>query len=352
QLSPVRIKDERKSFTSVHTRPMISVAATTGLLETIAATGRNPDPILREVGLERSAFRNADGFIASSTFARLLEEAARATADDCFGLHFGERYNPKNIGPLAYVVLNSPTLAAAIENAERYLHIHNEAANLSFRIEGPQAHLRFLLAGLGIEPARQHNEYSMAVALNTLRTMAGSQWTPREVQFAHAPPLHTSEHLRVFGAPVSFSCATNALVVEREFVERQVPAADQRLYGILKQQVERILNEMSREDDLLASVRKAVSELMRDGHPKLAQVAKKLAMSPRTVERRLKEHGVVFKTLVDDTRRRFAVSYLRERKHTLTEIAFLLGYSEVSAFNRAFKRWTGITPLEYRRREA
>jgi AraC-like DNA-binding protein len=78
-------------------------------------------------------------------------------------------------------------------------------------------------------------------------------------------------------------------------------------------------------------------------------VAKKLGLGPRTLQRRLKEYGADFKTLVDDTRRRFSLNYLRDRKHTLTEIAYLLGYSEVSAFNRAFKRWTGSTPSDYRR---
>jgi AraC-like DNA-binding protein len=107
---------------------------------------------------------------------------------------------------------------------------------------------------------------------------------------------------------------------------------------------------MPREDGLLQTARHAIAEAMRDGDPKLARVAKKLAMSSRTLQRRVKEHGVDFKKLVDDTRRRFALNYLKERKHTLTEVAFLLGYSELSALNRAFKRWTGSTPLDYRRR--
>lgn len=336
----------------MHPRPMISVAAMTGLLETIAAAGGNRDQILRVLGLERSAFGNSDGFIASSIFARILEEAARATADECFGLHFGEHFNPKDIGAIAYVVLNSPTVAAGIQNAERYLHLHNEAAKLSFSIEGEQAYLRFWLADLAIESTRQHNEYSMAVVCNMLRIIAGSHWAPREVQFAHEAPTRTSEHLRVFVAPVLFGCASNALVMDREFVERQVPAADPRLYRILKQQAERVLREMPRESDLLAAVRRAIAESMREGDLKLARVIKKISMSPRTLERRLKEDGVVFKKLVDDTRRRFALNYLTDRKRTLTEIAFLLGYSEVSAFNRAFKRWTGSTPLDHRRRTA
>jgi AraC-like DNA-binding protein len=331
---------------------MISVAAMTGLLEAITAAGGNPDQILHSVGRERSALTNVEGFIASSSFARILDESARLTGDECFGLHFGERFNPKDIGPLVYVVLNSPTVAAAIENAERYLHIHNEAAKPSFSIEGQQGYLRFLLADLAIDSTRQHNEYSMAVLLNTFRLIAGSHWTPREVQFAHEAPQRATEHMRVFGAPILFGCASNALVIEREFVDRQVPAADPRLYRILKQHAERTLREMPRESDLIAAVRRAIAESMREGDPRLARVIKKLPLGARTLERRLKEDGVVFKELLDDTRRRFALEYLKGRKYRLTEIAFLLGYSEVSAFNRAFKRWTGSTPLEHRRKVA
>ena len=114
--------------------------------------------------------------------------------------------------------------------------------------------------------------------------------------------------------------------------------------------MERVLKDIPREDGLLVSVRKAIAELMRDGEPKLAQVANKIATSPRTLQRRLKNYGLEFKKLVAETRRRFALDYLKDRKNTLTQIAFLLGYSEVSAFNRAFKRWTGSTPLDYRRR--
>jgi AraC-like DNA-binding protein len=135
-------------------------------------------------------------------------------------------------------------------------------------------------------------------------------------------------------------------------VDRQVPSADEHLYPVLKRYLDRVLAEMPREDDLLASIRRAVGESLRDGDPNLAQVARKIAMGQRTLQRRLREQGVDFKWLVDDTRRRFSLNYLRERKHTLSEIACLLGYSEVSALNRAFRRWTGSTPSDYRRRAA
>jgi AraC-like DNA-binding protein len=330
-------------------RPMISVSAAIGLTEAIESAGGDPDRVLRSVGLDRSTLTKPDGFIACSDFAGALEEAARATGDDCFGLHLGERYNPKNMGPFTYVVLNSPTIAAALRNAGRYLRVHNEAASVSFVAEGRLAYARHLLADLGIENPRQHNEYAMTVGAGLIRLMAGSQWAPVEVQFAHPAPRQTSEHGRVFRAPVSFGCPTNALAIEREFVERQVPAADERLYPVLTRYLDRALKEIPREDSHLASVRRAVGESLRDGDPTLTQVARKLEMGPRTLQRRLKEYGMDFKALVDDTRRRFSLNYLRDRKHSLTEIAYLLGYSEVSAFNRAFKRWTGSTPSDYRR---
>jgi len=329
-------------------RPMISVAATTGLLETITSTGANPDQVLGAVGLDRAVLENPEGFIPSSTFARLLEEAARATGDPYFGLHFGERFNLKDIGPLTYVVLNSPTIAIADQHIARYLKLYNQAAKVFFTVDERRAYLQNVLQDLDIDVPRQQNEYSMVIRLNAIRMMVGSQWAPLEVRFAHAAPEQTSEHLRIFRAPVLFGYATNAFVIEREFLERQVPAADERLYEIMRRYLERILEEMPPEHEVLASVRRAVAESMREGHPSLTRVAKKIAMSPRTLQRQLKEQGMDFKKLVADTRRRFALSYLGSRSHTLTEIAFLLGYSEVSAFNRAFKHWTGSTPLGYR----
>jgi len=331
-------------------RPMIAATVTTGLLGAIRSAGADPEQFLRNVGLDNSLVSNADGFLPCALYARALEEAASLTSDSCFGLHFGERANPKKIGPLAYAVLNSPTIAAAFETAGRYLHVHNEAAQVTFSIEDNLAYLRFTLSNLGLEESRQFNEYSMAVTLNTLRIMVGSHWAPREVHFAHKTAEQTTEHVRIFNAPVVFNCADNALVMDHEFCAQPIPAADPNLFKILGHYLDDVLSRAPREDGLSASIRKAIAELMKDGSPHLTQVAKGLALSPRTLQRRLKEGGLEFKALVDDTRRRFAVEYLKDSENTQTEIAFLLGYSEVSAFSRAFKRWTGTTPLDYRRK--
>ena len=330
--------------------PRISVTAATGLIAALEAAGVSVDEILRSAGLDRAALKDPDGFIPCAAFARLLEECARATNDECFGLHFGERYNPKSLGAVVYVTLNSPTFAAACDNAERYIHLHNQGVEAYRTVAGDRVYLRHLLPDFGLKSVRQHNEYSMTVILNVFRIMAGSAWSPLEVQFVHEAPRDSSEHTRVFGCPVSFACETNALVLERGFTERQVPAADPRLIPILKRYLDQVLHAMPREDQFLCAARKAVAECMRDGECKLAVVAKKLALSPRSLQRRLEEYGIDFSTLVNETRRRFAIEYLKNPNNTLTEVAFLLGYSEVSAFNRAFKRWTGTTPMKHRRK--
>lgn len=330
--------------------PRISLAAANGLLDAIKAAGGDPDRVLETVGLDRSVFSQSEGSIAVSLFAQILEEAARVTGDGCFGLHFGEHYNPKNIGPLIYVVLNSPTIAAGIENTARYLQILNQAARTSLIIERDRACLRFSPDDLLIHASRQHSEYVMAVALNTTRLMVGSQWAPQEVHFTHELSAPTPEHIRIFRAPIVFGCLATAFVMDCEFLNRQVPAADPQLYAILKTYLERTLSELPQEEELLSVVRRALAVAIRDGDPNLSRVAKQTGMSARSLQRRLSEYGLDFKKLVDDTRRRLALKYLEDLKDSLTEIAFMLGYSDLSAFNRAFKRWTGTAPLRYRRR--
>src|SRR5581483_3851402 len=335
--------------------PLISLAVSVtppGLLDFIAAAGGNPDQILLSVGLNRQTFSNREGFIPVAVHAEILNKAARSTGDAAFGLHWGATRDPRYFGPLAYVLLNSPTIEAAVENAGRYAKVRNQASDWYCTHEGNRSFIRQSLQSVGDDwrrICRQSSECFMTEALNILRMMVGSRWAPLEVQFAHDPPPRDSEHTRVFGAPVSFGHETNAFVVDPEFLKRDVPAADPYLYPTLKRYLDQVLEEMPPENGFLSSVRKAVADRMRNGDCRLATVAKRLGMTARTLQRTLKDHRTEFQVLLDDTRYHFAQNYLKDSQHTLTEVAFLLGYSELSAFNRAFKRWTGSTPMEYRR---
>ena len=205
---------------------MISLAATTGLMESMAAAGIDVDKVLRAASLDRAVLSQSEGFIPSAAFALVLEEAARASGDGCFGLHFGEQFEPKDIGALTYVVLNSPTVGTAMQDAIRYVRIHNRGATVWLSVEGQRGHFRYTLGGSEIDSRDHHNEFSMVVALKVLRVIAGPQWIPHEVQFAHPAPEETSEHVRIFGCESRFACPVNAIVFERSLLERPVTIAD------------------------------------------------------------------------------------------------------------------------------
>jgi AraC-like DNA-binding protein len=145
---------------------------------------------------------------------------------------------------------------------------------------------------------------------------------------------------------------TNAIVMDSELCQRPIPAADPNLFKVLKRYLESVLSETPKEDRRLEVLRRKIAEAIKDGKPNLRKVAKAMACSPRTLQRQLDICGTDFRSLLDDIRKRLALAYLKDSENTLTQIAFLLGYSEVSAFNRSFKRWTGKTPLHYRPRAA
>jgi AraC-like DNA-binding protein len=330
---------------------MISCSVTIGLAQAIKDAGANPDELFREVELDSSALSSAERFIPCAAFARLLDRAAATSGDRAFGLHFGAGFDPKDIGALAYAVFNSPTVGAALQTVGRYIQLHDEAAQVSLREEANDLnYFQYDLKNLGFEEPCQFVEYGMAVLIKTLRLMVGSQWNPREVHFAHEALTDNSEHRELFRAPVLFACSTTGLVIERNFCRQPIPAADSKLLKVLRRHLDNLLSQLPKEDQRLALIRRKIAESLHAGHPDLRHVAKAMACSSRTLQRQLNNCGIDFRTLVDDTRKRLALHYLKDTDHTATQIAFLLGYSEVSAFNRSFKRWTGKTPLHYRHR--
>jgi AraC-like DNA-binding protein len=148
-----------------------------------------------------------------------------------------------------------------------------------------------------------------------------------------------------FDAPVSV-----AIELDAADLEHPVPQADRRLLPIVQRHLEeRLASARDDEEDWLTSVRERIALEVCDGPPSIETVAARLALGVRTLQRRLGERGIVFKRMVDDVRRDLALRYLADGKSDLTEIAFLVGYSELSAFDRAFRRWTGSTPKQYQR---
>ena len=328
----------------------VRAEASARLLELIATLGGSPERVLTAAGVAAADLADLDRPIEIETVMRFVDAAAHEMGDDCFGLHAGSLIDFGVLGVLTYAVLNAPTVGTALRNFERYARSHFRGPRICLEIDGHEARFSLVLDVPGGVPRRQHAEASAVVGLRIMRRLIGPDWRPRRVLFAHDRPRDVSEHERILGAPLRFRQPVHCgLVFDAADLERPVPGADRRLLPIIERHLDELLATPDPDDAWLGEARSAIASSVCDGHPGIPTVARRLGLSVRTLQRRLGEQGAVFKTLVEDVRRELALRYLADGRTRLTEVAFLVGYSELSAFGRAFKRWTGSTPHAVRR---
>jgi AraC-like DNA-binding protein len=189
----------------------------------------------------------------------------------------------------------------------------------------------------------------LALAVLQGRRATGEEFAPRAVCFAHPRPARVSEQERLFRAPVRYGCERNEVVLDRTLLERRQRQAEPRLLAMLDRHLEGLLSQLPEDRSLRGLTMRAMADHLLDGEPALSTVAAKLHMSPRSLQRRLRDESTSFAKLLADLRHNLALRHLRNPRTTIGEVAFLLGFSEVSAFHRAFKRWTGRTPMEHLR---
>jgi AraC-like DNA-binding protein len=304
---------------------------------------------LAAAGLSETDLADPDRLLELGAVLRLSQRAAEQAGDDCLGLHLGEAWDLGGLGVLSYAVLNAPTVGTGLKNLDRYSHSHVQGGRIAQSVAGGEVSLVYELETDDRELARQHVESAAAVGLRIAQRLGGADWRPRRVEFGHRRPRDVSEHTRVFGVTPRFGSELLLLLTfDASRLERPVAGADRGLLPIVEQHLDKLLATATKAA-LVQDVRGALAEMLCDGSPSIRSVARRLGMSVRTLQRRLDEHGVVYRDLVQEIRRELAERYLAERSANLTEVAFLLGYSELSSFDRAFRRWTGSTPVAARR---
>jgi AraC-like DNA-binding protein len=326
---------------------MIRAGAATGVLEAVASRGGSPERVLRSAGLRGAELGDPDRLVDLARLNALYEAAARETGDTAFGLHLGLAWDLGRLGTLSYAVLNAPTVGIGLHNLARYSGANLQAGRIGLVVRGREVRVSY---ELNAEPelCRQHAEGAAVLICRVLRRLVGDTWRPVQVLFGHRHPPDVSEHGRAFGAPIHFGVGANAtIVLDAVHLEQAVPGADRLLLPIVERHLDRVLATAA-GDVWLVQVRNAIAQTLCDGSPRIRTIAKRLAMSVRTLQRRLDERGVVFTALVAEIRSALAHRYLADPRADLTEVALLLGYSDLSAFDRAFRRWTGSTPLEAR----
>jgi AraC-like DNA-binding protein len=265
------------------------------------------------------------------------------------GLRLAERIRPEMWEVFGYVVKCSATLGDACVRAGRFIELLCDGIELGLHVEGSRA----VLSYRGLAPELAHSEITEFIlgAITTCARQISGRFDlqPAEVRFTHGPPPNIEAHTTMFGCPVFFRRPQNALLFPSEALHLSVLEYDPKLCALLDRQASQLLEALPRPSTLTRRVQEIISRELQGGSPTVDRVSAELGMHSRTLGRRLRAEGTSFQQLLDELRHELADRYLSEPGLSIGEVAFLLGYSDPSAFNKAFRRWTGTAPHEYRR---
>jgi AraC-like DNA-binding protein len=307
-------------------------------------------PLVEEVGINPEVLTDPSVLVPLDKHCRLLELAARKQKDEFVGLKIGSRVHPRDLGPLGYTILNSPNVLAALQSFVRYLRVYARGCEFDLQVEGKSAYFKYSYTFT--EPCalerRQEAECTLAMVKQVVEVITSKKLVLEAVSFEHPKPDDTSKHKQVFDAPLYFSQEVNSLKFDATILACEAAHAEHRLFEVLEKHLAEVINTQVDEDDLVAKVGNAIAQSLSSGVPSIDEVSAALFMTKRTLQRRLATEGVLYNEFADEIRRKLAIQYVKSTKMPLTEVAFLLGYSHISAFSRAFRRWMGQSPIDFR----
>lgn len=302
---------------------------------------------LAEHGLDVESLEDASKRVPVATYRSMLERAGRLAGDANVGLHIGECIKPAQYGALGFSVMSCKTAGEAFERHMRYENLVSDRAVSTYHFEGDQIRLSWDTRGL--EVGREMAEENVVSWVTFLRWITGQSRAITEVRFTHPQPSDQSEYQRVFACPVKFGQAMVELVFPAEIRNLAIVQHDPVMREMMDAYAESQLDELLQSDGLLSTVRTLMIEAMATGSVTLDVISEQLGITPRTLQRRLSERDETFQGLLDTVRKGLALTYITQPFIDLAELAYLLGFSDQTAFQRAFKKWTGTTPGKYKK---
>jgi AraC-like DNA-binding protein len=327
-------------------RPTVAAGAAAKLLAALEHHGLDPVEPCRRAGLDRGPWEQLDARILLSELERLWTEVMRVHRRPELPLWVAEEFRPSDYQLFGFVAMTCSTLGEALEQIQRYVPLWIEGARWTRPTERSMAYQLALADSLG---ARCIIESALAELVHAGRLASGGSFAAA-VELPHPGPPSLEAHRAWFGGTVTVGRPQALVEVTSEVLCRPLLQADPGLAAYLRQRAEEVLAARGGALGLVARLQSAVLAELARGPPSFAAVAKRMGMSARTLRRRLEEEGTTFRDLVDVVRKEAALDHLRQQTLALAEVAFVLGFSDPSAFHRAFKRWTGTTPAEYRLR--
>jgi len=332
--------------------PSAPVAIAFRLLEAATRRGARGEELCAAAGFEPAAYPLKLGKLPLTILFALWEAALAHLRDPGFPIAVAETYRPELYGVLSWMAITSTDLQVALEKVIRFYRLWTNSSWWELDHGDPGVGLAFVQPGESRLGPRCDREFSLAEMTSAIRYMAARPcWVPLEVRFAHPPPESRMQcHQAFFRCHLRFDFPRNELVLRASDLRLAMMRADRLLAQFFEQHSGDLLQRVEDAPDDIVAVKRMIREQLRSHVPSLQDVAQQLGISSRTLRRRLGEQGRTFKDLIDEARSELACQYLEQSRHTIQEISHLLGFSEPSAFHRAFKRWTRESPRRFRAR--
>ena len=308
------------------------------------------DGLLKQVGLRRTDLADPEYRLPHVLVLGLIERAASLVGDVSYGLRLGASRDTRDRGLLGFLLLNSPTLMDGMINLQRYSRVVGEGENLEIERIGAHVVLRFREADPALRGLRHNSDFIAASVVRGCRDLTRQAISPIRAEFIGEEPSAKVEYADILGCPIKFGAKWDALVYSEETTRLPAKGADDKLLRVLEEACQKIIGPTSKVPDVVRKVRELAVERLPKGSANIDAIADELNISSKTLERRLAERGQSFSALLDETRCKAAKHYLEETDMRIAQVAYMAGYTEPAALVRAFKRWTGTTPMKFRDR--
>ncbi len=339
----------KRRETSTNGSETVRVGGTFAIPALLRGFGLDPAKLLAEAGLNPRLFDDPDNVMSYAARSRLIRLCVERTGCNHFGLLIGQQGGLSSLGLVGYLAQHSPDVGTALRNLVRFMHLHTRSAVLTLREERDIAFFGYAGYSPEADAADQIADGAMATAFNVMRQLCGAKWKPVEVLLTHRRPADTEPLRQFFRTSLRFDAEENALAFSSHWLEEAVTAADPVLRSLLQKQIDGLTAR--HKSDFPEQVRNVLRTTVQVGHLKADQVAVLFSMHSRTLNRRLMDFGTSFQKLADETRYEVARQMLETSELPVREIAAALDYADASAFTRAFRRWSGITPALWRTKQ-
>jgi AraC-like DNA-binding protein len=318
--------------------------------DAVERAGVPRDKLLRALNIDPSRLAQADGRFELQEFAELQACAMDLTGDEALGLHIAEQTHENAFDVIAHLVSHAPTLREAFALCTQFQRLLMDDSHVILSETGTSAAMEYQFTRSHERADRMQAEFVLGALLRFVRVFGGPGIVPEVAAFEHPRPAHYREYVRVFGEAARFNQPRTVLVFDRAVLDRVQLHQHPELFALLRSHAERALERVANDVGPVDQVKRYLLARPPARIPDISTAARDLGLSARSLRRRLAADAASYRSLVREILETSAGHMLRDPRRSIQETACALGFSNVGAFHRAFKRWTGMTPAQYRER--